>query len=44
VEKYDAVILGDGNVGMAVKAAMRAAGLSVAMIEARDFGTCPSRG
>ncbi|WP_036259946.1 NAD(P)/FAD-dependent oxidoreductase [Mesorhizobium sp. WSM3224] len=45
MEKYDVVILGGGNAGMAVTVATRAAGLSVAMIEARDLGgTCPNRG
>jgi glutathione reductase (NADPH) len=44
-EKYDVVILGGGNAGMGVTVATRAAGLSVAMIEARDLGgTCPNRG
>ncbi|TIV92744.1 MAG: NAD(P)/FAD-dependent oxidoreductase, partial [Mesorhizobium sp.] len=45
MEKYDVVILGGGNAGMDVTVAMRAAGLSVAMIEARNLGgTCPNRG
>ncbi|MCV3205688.1 NAD(P)/FAD-dependent oxidoreductase [Mesorhizobium sp. YC-39] len=45
MEKYDVVILGGGNAGMGVTVAPRAAGLSVAMIEARDLGgTCPNRG
>lgn len=45
MEKYDVVILGGGNAGMGVTVATRAAGLSVAMIEARDLGgTCPNRG
>ncbi|WP_246688484.1 MULTISPECIES: NAD(P)/FAD-dependent oxidoreductase [unclassified Mesorhizobium] len=39
------MILGGGNAGMGVTVATRAAGLSVAMIEARDLGgTCPNRG
>ncbi|WP_210211647.1 MULTISPECIES: NAD(P)/FAD-dependent oxidoreductase [unclassified Mesorhizobium] len=39
------MILGGGNAGMDVTVAMRAAGLSVAMIEARNLGgTCPNRG
>ncbi|TIU65643.1 MAG: NAD(P)/FAD-dependent oxidoreductase, partial [Mesorhizobium sp.] len=45
MEKYDVVILGGGNAGMGVTVATRTAGLSVAMIEARDLGgTCPNRG
>ncbi|SDA84585.1 dihydrolipoyl dehydrogenase family protein [Mesorhizobium qingshengii] len=45
MEKYDVVIIGGGNAGMGVTVATRAAGLSVAMIEARDLGgTCPNRG
>ncbi|TIU65587.1 MAG: NAD(P)/FAD-dependent oxidoreductase, partial [Mesorhizobium sp.] len=45
MEKYDVVVLGGGNAGMGVTVATRAAGLSVAMIEARDLGgTCPNRG
>lgn len=45
MEKYDVVILGGGNAGMGATVATRAAGLSVAMIEARDLGgTCPNRG
>lgn len=45
MEKYDVVILGGGNAGMGVTLATRAAGLSVAMIEARDLGgICPNRG
>jgi glutathione reductase (NADPH) len=44
-EKYDVLILGGGNAGMGVTMATRAAGLSVAMVEARDLGgTCPNRG
>src|ERR1044071_2128916 len=44
-ESYDVVILGGGNAGMGVTVPTRAAGLSVAMIEARDLGgTCPNRG
>lgn len=42
MEKYDVVIPGGGNAGMGVTVATRAAGLSVAMVEARDLGgTCP---
>lgn len=45
MENYDVLILGGGNAGMGVTVATRAAGLSVAMIEARDLGgTCPNRG
>ncbi|TPI69297.1 NAD(P)/FAD-dependent oxidoreductase [Mesorhizobium sp. B2-8-9] len=45
MEKYDVVILGGGNAGMGVTVATRAAGLSVAIVEARDLGgTCPNRG
>ncbi|TIX94794.1 MAG: NAD(P)/FAD-dependent oxidoreductase [Mesorhizobium sp.] len=45
MEKYDVVILGGGNAGMGVTVPTRAAGMSVAMIEARDLGgTCPNRG
>ncbi|MDX8481915.1 NAD(P)/FAD-dependent oxidoreductase [Mesorhizobium sp. VK24D] len=45
MEKYDVVILGGGNAGMGVTVATRAAGLSVAVVEARDLGgTCPNRG
>lgn len=45
MENYDVVILGGGNAGMGVTVATRAAGLSVAMVEARDLGgTCPNRG
>ncbi|OBQ75567.1 NAD(P)/FAD-dependent oxidoreductase [Mesorhizobium loti] len=45
MKKYDVVILGGGNAGMGVTVATRAAGLSVAMIEARELGgTCPNRG
>ncbi|WFP62802.1 NAD(P)/FAD-dependent oxidoreductase [Mesorhizobium sp. WSM4904] len=45
MEKYDVIILGGGNAGMGVTVATRAAGLSVAMVEARDLGgTCPNRG
>jgi glutathione reductase (NADPH) len=41
MEKYDVVILGGGNGGMGVTVAPRAAGLSVAMTEARDLGGMP---
>jgi glutathione reductase (NADPH) len=44
-ESFDVVILGGGNAGMGVTGPTRRAGLSVAMIEARDLGgTCPNRG
>jgi glutathione reductase (NADPH) len=44
-EKFDVLILGGGNAGMGVTVATSAAGLSVAMVEARDLGgTCPNRG
>lgn len=44
-EKFDVVILGGGNAGIGVTGPTRAAGMSVAMIEARDMGgTCPNRG
>src|SRR5689334_5521921 len=44
-EPFDVVILGGGNAGMGVTGPVRRAGMSVAMIEARDLGgTCPNRG
>jgi glutathione reductase (NADPH) len=44
-ERFDVVILGGGNAGIGVTGPVRRAGLSVAMIEARDLGgTCPNRG
>jgi glutathione reductase (NADPH) len=44
-EPFDVVILGGGNAGIGVTGPVRRAGLSVAMIEARDLGgTCPNRG
>src|SRR6201995_5787430 len=44
-EHFDVVILGGGNAGIGVTGPARRAGLSVAMIEARDLGgTCPNRG
>ena len=44
-EKFDVVIIGGGNAGIGVTGPVRRAGLSVAMIEARDLGgTCPNRG
>ncbi|MBV8923342.1 FAD-dependent oxidoreductase, partial [Bradyrhizobium sp.] len=44
-EKFDVVILGGGNAGIGVTGPVRRAGLSAAMIEARDLGgTCPNRG
>ncbi len=45
IEPFDVVIIGGGNAGIAVTSPARRAGLSVAMIEARDLGgTCPNRG
>ena len=45
VEKFDVVVLGGGNAGIGVTGPVRRAGMSVAMIEARDLGgTCPNRG
>jgi glutathione reductase (NADPH) len=45
MEQFDVVILGGGNAGIGVTGPVRRAGLSVAMIEARDLGgTCPNRG
>ena len=45
-ETFDVVILGGGNAGIGVTGPVRRAGMSVAMIEARDLlgGTCPNRG
>src|SRR5262245_20131890 len=44
-EQFDIVILGGGNAGIGVTGPVRRAGMSVAMIEARDLGgTCPNRG
>ena len=44
-DKYDVLILGGGNAGMGVTVPTRAAGLSVAMVEADLLGgTCPNRG
>ncbi len=44
-EHFDVVILGGGNAGIGVTGPVRRAGMSVAMIEARDLGgTCPNRG
>jgi glutathione reductase (NADPH) len=44
-ENFDVVIIGGGNAGIGVTGPVRRAGLSVAMIEARDLGgTCPNRG
>ncbi len=43
--KYDVVILGTGNAGMAAAGVARDAGKTVAMVESRDVGgTCPLRG
>ena len=44
-EKFDVFVIGGGNAGIAVTGPTRAAGMSVAIIENRDFGgTCPNRG
>lgn len=44
-DSFDVVIIGGGNAGIGVTGPVRRAGLSVAMIEARDLGgTCPNRG
>lgn len=44
-EKFDVVILGGGNAGIGVTGPVRRAGMSVALLEARDLGgTCPNRG
>jgi glutathione reductase (NADPH) len=44
-KRYDVVILGGGNAAMGATVATRAAGMSVALVEARDLGgTCPNRG
>jgi glutathione reductase (NADPH) len=44
-EQFDVVILGGGNAGIGVTGPVRRAGMSVAMIEARDLGgACPNRG
>jgi glutathione reductase (NADPH) len=45
IEKFDVVILGGGNAGIAVTGPTRRAEMSVAMIESHDLGgTCPNRG
>jgi len=44
-ETFDVVILGGANAAIGVTGPARRAGLSVALIEARDLGgTCPNRG
>jgi glutathione reductase (NADPH) len=44
-EQFDVVILGGGNASIGVTSPARRAGMSVALIEARDLGgTCPNRG
>ena len=44
-EKLDVLVLGGGNAGIGAAVPARAAGLSVAIVEARDLGgTCPNRG
>ncbi len=43
-ERFDAIILGSGNAGMAAAGALRAAGKAIAMVESWDVGgTCPLR-
>jgi glutathione reductase (NADPH) len=43
--QYDALILGAGNAGLSAAEIVRAAGLSVAVVEERELGgTCPNRG
>src|SRR5512147_2962536 len=44
-EQFDVVIVGGGNAGIGVTGPVRRAGMSVALLEARDLGgTCPNRG
>lgn len=44
-DTFDVLILGGGNAGLGATVAIRAAGLTVAVVEARDLGgTCPNRG
>ena len=44
-DAYDVLILGGGNAALGATVATRAAGLTVAVVEARDLGgTCPNRG
>jgi glutathione reductase (NADPH) len=44
-DRYDVLILGGGNAGIGATVAPRAAGLKVALVEARELGgTCPNRG
>src|SRR5947209_10373915 len=44
-DRYDVLILGGGNGGIGATVAPRAAGLKVALVEARELGgTCPNRG
>jgi len=43
--RYDTIVLGSGNAGMAAASTVRADGKSVAIVENRDVGgTCPIRG
>lgn len=44
-DRYDVIVLGAGNAGLAAAAAARAAGRRVLVVEARDVGgVCPLRG
>ncbi len=45
IEKFDVLVIGGGNAGIAAALPARKANLSVAMVESRDLGgTCPNRG
>ncbi|MFO0748225.1 MAG: NAD(P)/FAD-dependent oxidoreductase [Myxococcota bacterium] len=45
MSRFDAVVLGAGNAGLAAAQVLREAGRSVAVVERRDVGgTCPLRG
>jgi glutathione reductase (NADPH) len=44
-ERFDVLVIGGGNAGIAAALPARKANLSVAMVESRDLGgTCPNRG
>ena len=44
-EKFDVIVIGGGNAGLAASSVAHDAGLRVALVEARGFGgTCPNRG